>query len=44
MGPKASSTKGPVDLYLDHPIFKNAKSVTIDDKTYMQALMGAEEK
>lgn len=44
MGPKQSTSKEPVDLYLDHPMFKNAKSITIDDKNYMQALMGTDEK
>lgn len=44
MGGKQSSTKEPVDLYLDHPIFKNAKSLKIDDKNFMQVLVGTDEK
>ena len=44
MGPKQSNTSEPVDLYLDHPIFKNAKSISVDGHNYMEALMGTDEK
>lgn len=44
MGGKNSTTSEPVDLYMDHPVFKNAKSISIDGNPYMEALMGTDEK
>lgn len=44
MGPKQSTSSEPVDLYMDHPIFKNAKAIREGEKNYMEALMGTDEK
>ena len=44
MGGKPTKTSEPADLYLDHPVFKNGKVITLDGTNYMQALMGTDEK
>ena len=41
MGGKQSEDNKPVDLYLEHPLFKNAKFVNKEGKREMQVVMSA---